>query len=124
LLAVCVVTLGLAPGLAQAIVVTDGNLTAANPVNPAGVRPGCHYELHTVRLVAGTTYTIDLRSNAFDAYLVLADDAGLVLAEDDDSGGGLDARIVWRARYTGAYRIYATTYARGAQGAYRLSVNP
>jgi hypothetical protein len=67
-------------------------------------RPGCYCAIYNVKLTAGTTDTIDLRGTDFDAYLYLANDAGLILAQDDDSGGGLDARIVFTAGYTGNYQ--------------------
>ena len=38
-------------------------------------------------------YTIELRSYLFDAYLVLRDEAGEILAEDDDGAVGVHARI-------------------------------
>jgi eukaryotic-like serine/threonine-protein kinase len=58
---------------------------------------------------------------ALDPYLVLRDAAGKKLAEDDDSGGGLNARIVFRAEQAGAFRIQATSFNGGA-GAFTLTV--
>ena len=40
------------------------------------------------------TYTLELRSYFFDAYLVLRDESGALLAEDDDGLVGTHARIV------------------------------
>jgi serine protease Do len=108
---------------ASADVYTKGRLSVYSPIS-SYVRPGCYFHKHVVTLRAGVTYTIDLRSADFDAYLVLADDDGRILAEDDDSGGGLDARIVFRAPYTGDYEIYTTTYSPGAVGNYTLIVRP
>jgi hypothetical protein len=119
-----VVSIGLGPASARAEVISDGFLNSASPVTPVGLRPGCAYGLHSVRLVGGATYTIDLTSAQFDAYLILTDTNGTVLAEDDDSGGGLNARITFTAPQTGSYRIYATTFAAGQLGRYRLSVRP
>jgi hypothetical protein len=104
-------------------VYTKGRLTSNSPISRV-LRPGCFFHRHTVTLHAGVTYTIDLRSTDFDAYLILTDDDGGVLARDDDSGGGLDARIVFRAPYTGEYEIYATTFSEGARGNYTLLVRP
>jgi Ca2+-binding EF-hand superfamily protein len=75
----------------------------------------------TVKLEAGKTYQIDHMSNAFDAYLYLEDPAGELLAEDDDSGGGLNSRITHRAATTGTYHIIATSLG-GRPGAFSLSV--
>jgi hypothetical protein len=114
--------LGAAPQTAHAIVVTDGMLDGSSPQNPLGLRPGCHYETHGVRLVAGVRYTIDMTSNAVDSYLILSGFG--VLIQDDDSGGNLNARIVFTPSVTGTYTIYATTFGSGARGTYRLSVVP
>jgi len=43
------------------------------------------------------------------------------LAEDDDSGGGLNARIIFRCPQTDNYRVIATSLG-GGQGAYNMSV--
>jgi hypothetical protein len=69
-------------------------------------------------------HTITLRSRDFDAYLIVYDDLGKELARDDDSGGDLDAQIMFRAPYTGTYYLVATTFSRGEMGRYRLHVTP
>jgi hypothetical protein len=89
-------------------------------------RGGCHYKSYTVTLKSGATYTIDLTSRlkkgGFDAYLLLENAAGRKLAEDDDSGGFTDARIVHRALRDGEYRVVVTTCDPGQVGAFRLTV--
>ncbi len=119
------VTIGLtvAPDAAHAQVTVDGVLSRSSPISQA-LRPGRYYRTVTVTLQAGTTYTIDLASDDFDSYLLLVDRNGRVLAEDDDSGGGLDARIVWRPRVTGTYTIIVTTFNPGERGEYSLTVRP
>jgi hypothetical protein len=57
---------------------------------------------------------------ALDPYLVLTDAAGKKLAEDDDSGGGLNARIIFRTPQDGTFRIRATSF-NGGRGAFDLS---
>jgi len=60
-----------------------------------------------------------------DPFLRLEDRDGLVLAEDDDSGGNLNARIVFKPGKTGTYRVVATTFAHFKvieEGPYVLSV--
>jgi hypothetical protein len=73
-----------------------------------------HFKLFTVKLDAGKTYRIDQRGAdpAFDAYLILEDIDGKKLAEDDDSGGGLNARITHKISKSGTYRVIATTFSR------------
>ena len=79
------------------------------------------HKVHMVKMTAGQSYTIDLVSRDFDAYLRLEDSTGQELAKDDDSGGGLNARIVFRAPKDDTYRIIATTFISGT-GNYTLTV--
>ena len=58
------------------------------------------------------SFLIDMKlvGNAFgvrDPYLFLLDPANQVVAQDDDSGGGLDAQIFYRPTVTGEYTIQA-----------------
>lgn len=87
------------------------------------VRKDCYHKVHVVKLMEGVTYRIDMLGDSeFDTYLRLEDDAGKQLAEDDDSGEGLNARIVFPAPKTGTYRIIATTYDDNDTGSYTLLV--
>jgi hypothetical protein len=85
------------------------------------VRRDCYHKVHTFRMVKGSTYTIDMASRDFDAFLRLEDSKGKQLAFDDDSGGGQNARIVFTAPETDDYRIIATTFGAGQQGRYTLT---
>jgi hypothetical protein len=60
-----------------------------------------------------------------DPYLILIDARGQILDRDDDSGGGLNARIS-RHLQPGLYYILATTYDtdRRSLGRYQVSVTP
>ena len=77
---------------------------------------------HEVKLSAGFTYTIDMVSVEIDSYLILEDEKGNILAEDDDGGGFPNARIVFRAPEDGTYRIIATTFPPNQTGNYTLTV--
>ncbi|HEV2751686.1 MAG TPA: PPC domain-containing protein [Gemmatimonadales bacterium] len=74
---------------------------------------------------AGKTVTIDLASDAFDAYLFLLG-PGLEHAaappQDDDSGGRCNARLTVRFPEDGDYFIVVTTSERAATGPFVLSV--
>jgi hypothetical protein len=109
-------------GVASAFVNVNWSLLATDPYCP--YRPGCHEQVHTVNLVKGTTYVIDMKSNVIDSYLYLEDSTGKILAQDDDSGGGLNARITWTAQYTGTHRIVATSFKQGEVGGYTITVSP
>ena len=72
---------------------------------------------------AGKTVTIDLASDAFDAYLFLLG-PGLehVAPQDDDSGGRCNARLTVRFPQDGDYFIVVTTSDRLATGPFVLTV--
>ncbi len=77
--------------------------------------------IYQVKLEAGKTYTIDMMSNQFDAFLRLEDDNSMQLMIDDDGGEGLNARIVFQPPRTATFQIVATTFG-GGTGSYTLSV--
>jgi V8-like Glu-specific endopeptidase len=83
---------------------------------------GANYKSYPVPLKAGGTYTFDLRSNQFDTFLRLEDPDGKKVAEDDDSGGDVNARIVYRALRDGEYRVIVTSFKPGQSGRFGLSV--
>jgi tyrosinase len=88
---------------------------------------GCQYldstfaDTYTMTLSADTA--IDLRANSsdFDAYLILMDAKGNVLAEDDDSGGGTNPRIT-QPLAAGTYYVVVKPFGDyTSHGAYTLS---
>jgi Ca2+-binding EF-hand superfamily protein len=81
-----------------------------------------HAKIFIVKLEKNKTYQFDHKSKVFDAYLYLEDPDGVIVAEDDDSGGGLDARIVHRAAKTGVYRLIATGLGGFRGGAFSFSM--
>ncbi|MDX1495661.1 MAG: hypothetical protein R3253_16450, partial [Longimicrobiales bacterium] len=66
---------------------------------------------------------IDMTSSAVDAYLILEDDQGQVVAVDDDGGNGTNARIEVDLT-AGSYRIVASSFGPRDAGSYTLSVGP
>ena len=97
----------------------QGVLTPGDPFDR--VRTQHFHVVHTYRMKAGVTYTIDLRSQ-WDNYLRLENSLGVQLAQDDDSGGFPNARIVFRAPEDGWYRLIVTSFGAGASGPYTLKV--
>ena len=68
--------------------------------------------------------TIDLTSSSVDTYLALRNGGGTgtgLIEEDDDSGAGLNSRIV-RTLAAGTYTIEATTAFGGRTGPFTLTV--
>ena len=74
---------------------------------------------------AGQTVTIDLTSDAFDAYVFLVG-PGFETAppQDDDSGGRCNARLTVRLPKSGDYFIVVTTSDRLATGPFILTAAP
>jgi uncharacterized protein (TIGR03067 family) len=79
-------------------------------------------KVYTAYLEAHRTYTIDLKSTSFDAFLRVEDSGGNQLAEDDDSGGDLDARIAFSPPRSDTYRIIAASRGGHGVGAFSLQV--
>jgi tetratricopeptide (TPR) repeat protein/CHAT domain-containing protein len=79
---------------------------------------------YLVKLAAGKTYVIDMISpdeKALDPFLRLLDARGKQLAEDDDGGEGLNARIIYKAENTTAYQVVAMCFGQG-RGAFTLTI--
>jgi hypothetical protein len=101
----------------------NSQLTFQDPADPKDNQFRC--KIFQVDLQAGRTYTVDMTSPnqlALDPYLRIEDLNGRVLAEDDDSGGGLNARINFRPAQTGPYVIIATCYNANQTGPFTLSI--
>jgi serine protease Do len=94
-----------------------------NKTDPFDIeRDKCYRQIHQFKMVAGKTYTLDLVSEEFDAYLRVENDEKGKLAEDDDGGGFLNSRIVFTPAEGGTYRLVVTTCDPGQFGAYRLTI--
>jgi subtilisin family serine protease len=88
---------------------------------------GLYYyaDLYQFTLSSTTTFTIDMKSTAINAFLYLLSASGDVLSSDDNSGsppGGTDARITGTLG-AGTYFIEATSANILATGSYTLSIN-
>src|SRR6185503_10860152 len=72
---------------------------------------------------------ITMSSTVFDTFLVLYGPDGTLLAANDDSGGGTNARIPAESGFflelpqSGQYIIEATPLAAGLTGAYTINVS-
>ena len=90
---------------------------------------GSFLDVYTFQGTAGQQINITMTSTQFDTFLLLFDPAGFSVYEDNNGGGGTNARIPDAAegqfltlQFTGTYRIFANAAAPGATGAYTLSV--
>ncbi len=85
------------------------------------------YKAYPVQLKKGTTYIVDMvkkkAGDSLDPYLYLENPTKQIVAQDDDSGGDRNARIVFRAPADGEYRIIASCLTpQGSVGDYTLTV--
>ncbi|MEM0962685.1 MAG: DUF4344 domain-containing metallopeptidase [Bacteroidota bacterium] len=105
-------------GLAQTV---TGQLASTD----ATLDDGSYYDLYVYNGAPGQDIVITLSSDRFDPYLILSRLVGgefESVADDDDSGPGVNARVRARIGPTGTYVILANSYAQGATGLYTLSV--
>jgi serine protease Do len=79
--------------------------------------------VHEALFEDGRSYRINLDSDQFDAYVRIEDGNGKLLAFDQDSGGGRNAQLTFRAHRAGVYRIIVTAFD-GRTGEYRLQLRP
>jgi len=110
-------------GLGKVILNVSRALSADDP-RLLELPKGLFHE-HTVTFRAGAVYVIEMTSPDFrrvDPFLRLEGPQGALLADDDDSGGELNARIIHRAAAPGRHTVIATTFDPRQTGAYTLRV--
>ena len=104
----------LAPGRAF-----NGSLSSSDAVWDGGT----HYDVWTVTArTAGQRVVIDMESDDVDAYLRVLRRDGAAIGTDDDEGSGSNARVEFRAPYSGEYFVIATSYRAGEVGGYQVGV--
>lgn len=80
---------------------------------------------YRVKLEGGKTYVIGMVSAnqmQLDPYIILQDENGKVLAEDDDGAGDLNSRLTFRAPKTGTYQIIARSFGGVGVGEFTIEV--
>jgi hypothetical protein len=95
----------------------SGEFTSASPVLEWSSQP---YDLFTYEADAGEIVVFTMNSDAFDSYLEVGQDYEWgfePMMSDDDSGGNLNARLVYRFPEAGAYTVRA-------MGLYESSTGP
>ncbi|MFO0969370.1 MAG: tetratricopeptide repeat protein [Gemmataceae bacterium] len=97
----------------------DGELKADDPRDPVTKNPR---QVHSVKLRGGQLYDIrlDAVDKGLDPFLRVEDAVGKELGRDDDSGGDLNARLLFLAPKDGDYKLIATAYK--GTGRYLLRV--
>src|SRR3989442_670313 len=85
---------GRVKGVIQVGQTVKGQLTAGDPLLRTD---SSYYQRWVLPLYAGRTVTVDLASDDFDSYLLVTRGRGQKLVENDDGGGGCNARLVYTA---------------------------
>ncbi len=73
---------------------------------------------------AGESLRVSLRSSAFDTFLRLITPSGETIENDDFESSLSESAIEIALPESGRYRVVATSYSAGAEGAYTLRVDP
>ncbi|MEP7273727.1 MAG: hypothetical protein ABI882_19670, partial [Acidobacteriota bacterium] len=98
----------------------NGNITATSVQTSAGVYLNSYWFNATI----GDRIEVIMRSTAFDSFLFLYRNyTDPEIAFDDNTGGGQDAKLVFRITETGKHLIFATPFKVNTTGAYTLSLN-
>lgn len=99
----------------------QGELALSSPVLGDSTR----FDSWTFSGKRGDRIAITMRSSSFDPYLILSRNVGgnvENVRQDDDGGGGTDARIAIELPADGDYTIVANAVQKTALGAYTLSL--
>ncbi len=100
----------------------DGNPIASSlGTNDNTLPDGSYYKAYQFQGQAGQSVVLEMRGTGIDPYLVLFDPNGRKIAEDDDGGGGKNARIAITLPNTGTYTLYANSYEVGDTGSFTLA---
>jgi hypothetical protein len=142
-LSLLLLALAAAPAAAQPTTTTPRPLPNTLPPNPASPAPAptlappantirgaivtcdCARGEHRVRLEGGRRYSLSVTSRTFDPKLqLLRVGVEQVLAEDDDSGGGVTPRLSFTPPATADYLLRVSSALPGGVGEYSLDVQP
>lgn len=84
---------------------------------------GSRVQAWALELAAGQTVWVDLVSDAFDGFLMAAGPGLGEGLQDDDSGGGCNARLTWTPAAAGTFHVIVNTVSAAANGAFDLRVS-
>ena len=118
------VELSVEPSLSLAWVPDDGMANGTLEPGDSELPSGAYADFWIVQAESGQVLTADLISTGFDSFLTLSSptDAEIV-AEDDDSGEGTNARITFDIADSGEYLLVASSYEAGETGDYELRID-
>ena len=99
--------------------ITD-TLTSDDPVFSSD---SSYFQRWVLPVKSGQAFTVDLTSQAFDAYLILTHGPGDKILENDDGGDGCNARIVYTPPDDRPLRIIVNTAQKHETGPFVLRVS-
>ena len=111
---------GRVTGMIQIGRTVTGTLSADDPKLSSD---STYYQRWILPLTAKQTFTVDLESSDFDAFVMLTRGRGDKLVDNDDGGGGCNARLVYTAQDDHPLRIFVNTASRNQSGRYTLRVS-
>ena len=82
----------------------------------------CPFGLHYLPMVHGRAYAFQIESTEFDATMMLEDDAGNLLARDNDDVNALPGWMIFRPERTGNYRLVVSALAPMREGYYAVTI--
>jgi len=110
---------GRVAGLIQVGQTVTGNLSSNDPELPGD---STYYQRWILPVTANQAFTVDLESADFDAYIILTRGRGEKIVENDDGGGGCNARLVYTASDDHPLRIVVNTASKHQTGRFTLRV--
>jgi len=110
---------GRVKGVIQVGQTVKGQLTAGDPLLRTD---SSYYQRWVLPLEAGRTITVDLVSDDFDSYLLVTRGRGQKLVENDDGGGGCNARVVYTATDDHPVRLVVNSAGKRQTGRFTLGV--
>lgn len=100
---------GRVTGLIEVGQTVTGTLTSDDPEFPGD---STYYQRWILPVRTNQAFTVDLVSDDFDAYVMLTRGRGEKLVENDDGGGGCNARLVYTATDDHPLRVVVNTASR------------
>ena len=100
---------GRVAGLIQMGQTITGTLTANDPEFPGD---STYFQRWILPVTPNQSFTVDLESTEFDSYIILTRGRGDKLVENDDGGGGCNARLVYTTQDDHPLRVVVNTASR------------
>jgi hypothetical protein len=110
---------GRVKGVIQVGQTVKGQLSAGDPLLRTD---SSYYQRWVLPLETGRTVTVDLASDDFDSYVLVTRGRGQKLVENDDGGGGCNARVTYTATDDHPVRLVVNSAGKLQTGRFTLRV--